>query len=142
MSSLEEELQEAKTLAVAWQKKYSDLRDKVDEEIQYRVMRARALEVEKFRVGKFSDKDQSLINWGIAFGQSKMLWDLAVWKDGTPLVGIQEKPFSEAVVGYRDAMKLEQDYLGLSACQLGGCKGCPECKPSPVLMDGLEDLNE
>lgn len=65
-------------------------------------------------------------------GQRNMAWDLAVWENGYPLVGVMKTPYEDFI------RKLDQEQMdirakiGMTDCQIKGCTGCPDCGPSHV----------
>lgn len=77
---------------------------------------------------KLTEREKSILKWGIAYGRREMSWDLAVWKNGEQLVGTMERPYKEFVKPYQESMKHEESELGIKGCQMLGCDGCEDCE--------------
>ena len=65
-------------------------------------------------------------------GQRDMAWDLAVWKDGRPRVGIMEHYYEDFIKDIDREQDSILKTLNATDCDLKRCSGCPDCKSSIV----------
>lgn len=51
---------------------------------------------------ELSQREQLIMEIGMLRGNMEMAWDLAVWRNGTPTVGVNERPYKEFIQRYLD----------------------------------------
>ncbi len=87
-----------------------------------------------------TQKEKQLVEYGMLKGMLDMAWNLAIWKNGTPVVSVAEKPFKDFAKPMQEDMEELRILLKMSDCEIMSCKGCPDCKASKSLHD--VDLEE
>lgn len=79
-------------------------------------------------------KEQLLLiyEYGALTGKINGYWDLAIWRNGIPVVGVSETPYKDKVEPLLRRKSEIRAELKMSDCDITQCKGCPDCGLSLV----------
>lgn len=68
-------------------------------------------------------KYQLIARYAYLIGRTSMAWDLSVWKDGVPVVGVMEVPHKTFAAKDIEEMKELQEELGMTDDEILGIAG-------------------
>jgi hypothetical protein len=66
--------------------------------------------------------------YNFILGKMQAMFDLAIWRDGVPVVGVLETPYSVVKSKFEDELAEIRRRTGRTHCDLSSCSGCADCE--------------